>query len=130
MQRFLTTQGTAVEFSSPYMYVHEELGLVERAWQSIERIAIAALRHAPNNCSLSMWFNGMRFGTMSRVKAAREHPRCDDLIISNEQRLTGKLPSYALYGIFLPFYCPIRFSSLTQRRAATSGMRRHARAGT
>ena len=34
MQHFLTTEGTTVEFSSPY--VHEELGLVERSWQSIE----------------------------------------------------------------------------------------------
>ena len=58
MQRFLTEEGTTVEFFSPY--VHEELGLVERSWQSIERIAIAALRHAPNNCGFPMWFNGMR----------------------------------------------------------------------
>ena len=86
--------------------MHEELGLVERGWQSIERIAIAALRHAPNNCSFAMWANSMRYGKNSHVQIARERPPCDDLTISNEQRLTGKLPSYSLW---LPFYTPVRF---------------------
>ena len=104
IQRFLNSQGTSSEFSSPH--VHEELGLVERAWQTIERTAVAALRHAPNGCSLDKWFDAMQYGGMTDMKIARARPRCDDLIISNEQRLTGKVPDYSL---FIPFFCPVRF---------------------
>ena len=113
MQRYLNSQGTAAEFSSPH--VHEELGLVERVWQTIERTAVAALRHAPNNCSLDKWFDTMQYGVMIDIKTARARPRCDDLIISSEQRLTGKIPNYAL---FIPFYCPVRFFLDPEQRSA------------
>jgi hypothetical protein len=102
MVTYLASNGTAVEFSSPY--IHEEVGLVERCWQTIERSAVASMRHA--NCTLSHWFNAMRNATHIEDKMVCKRVRCDDLLISNEQRLTQRIPDYSLMH---PFYCPVRF---------------------
>jgi hypothetical protein len=102
MMIYLASGGTAIEFSSPY--VHEELGLIERCWQTVGHASVACMRHY--NCLLAQWMNAMRNCSAIEDKMVSKRVRCDDLLISNEQRLTKRPPNFSLMH---PFYCPVRF---------------------